>query len=61
MLSWLSLSRVESSSALAQLLAELYSQPSSSSSPFYSSSSLSPHRTYHVPTALNAVTLAKAL
>ncbi|VIO93122.1 ARID/BRIGHT DNA binding domain containing protein [Brugia malayi] len=61
LLSWLSLSRVESSSALAQLLAELYSQPSSSSSPFCSSSSLSPHRTYHVPTALNAVTLAKAL
>ncbi|VBB27790.1 unnamed protein product [Acanthocheilonema viteae] len=59
LLSWLSLSRVESSSALAQLLAELYSQPSSSS-PHYSSSSSSPHRTY-VPTALNAVTVAKAL
>ncbi|EFO27606.2 hypothetical protein LOAG_00875 [Loa loa] len=59
LLSWLSLSRVESSSALAQLLAELYSQPSSS--PSYSSSSSSPHRTYHVPTASNAATVAKAL
>ncbi|VDK74461.1 unnamed protein product [Litomosoides sigmodontis] len=60
LLSWLSLSRVESSSALAQLLAELYSQPSSSSSFFSSSSSSSPHRAY-VPTALNVVTVTKAL
>ncbi|KAM3719608.1 SWI/SNF nucleosome remodeling complex component [Dirofilaria immitis] len=59
LLSWLSLSRVESSSALAQLLAELYSHPTSSSSSYPSSSS-SPHRTY-VPTASNAITVAKAL
>ncbi|VDK67251.1 unnamed protein product [Onchocerca ochengi] len=61
LLSWLSLSRVESSSALAQLLAELYSPPSSPSSPSYLSSFSSPHRTYHVPTPLNAITVSKAL
>ncbi|VDM95299.1 unnamed protein product [Thelazia callipaeda] len=53
LLSWLSLSRVESSSALAQLLAELYSQPHSRRS--------SPHRPTSVPTALDAVKVSKAL